>query len=60
MKSLIRKCPPRCGAYTMRENCPQCGGLTMMALPPRYSEKDRFQRYRLRELVSDGAEQDRN
>lgn len=46
MKSIIRKCS-RCGTYTMREVCSVCGQRTSMAIPPKYSENDRFQKYRI-------------
>ncbi len=48
MKSLIRKCK-RCGIYTMKSVCDICGEETVMAIPPRYSPVDRFQKYRLKE-----------
>ena len=47
MRSLIRKCR-NCGSYTMEEDCPKCGGFADVALPPRYSPLDRFQRFRLK------------
>lgn len=49
MKSLIRKCN-KCMTYTMSEKCSHCGTETVMALPPRYSPADRFQKYRIREM----------
>ncbi|MCL4337096.1 MAG: RNA-protein complex protein Nop10 [Candidatus Thermoplasmatota archaeon] len=32
----------------MKEECPNCGGFSDVALPPRYSPLDRFQRFRLK------------
>ncbi|HKJ96753.1 MAG TPA: RNA-protein complex protein Nop10 [Thermoplasmataceae archaeon] len=52
MRSIIRKCIV-CGKYTLRNECPSCGGESMYAIPPKYSEKDRFQKYRLEMLRDD-------
>jgi len=41
----IRKCVS-CAAYTMRQECPQCGGETRTAHPPKYSPLDKYARYR--------------
>ncbi|MEM0159142.1 MAG: RNA-protein complex protein Nop10 [Thermoplasmataceae archaeon] len=49
MKSLIRICKS-CGSYTMKEICPNCMGNTVVALPPKFSPNDRFQRFRLKEV----------
>lgn len=40
----------------MEEQCPNCGKGTEMALPPKYSQVDRFQKFRikLREMNKDG------
>ncbi|MEM0157256.1 MAG: RNA-protein complex protein Nop10 [Thermoplasmataceae archaeon] len=46
MHSLIRKCRI-CNTYTMKEVCPVCGQRTDVALPPKYSPVDRFQRFRI-------------
>ncbi|QKQ99439.1 RNA-protein complex protein Nop10 [Metallosphaera tengchongensis] len=43
---LIRKCL-RDGRYTLKENCPVCGGETRVAHPPRFSPQDRMVRYRV-------------
>lgn len=48
MKSLIRKCE-KCGLYTMKDVCDRCGNRTSQAIPQRYSENDRFQKYRIME-----------
>ena len=45
MKSRIRKCCD-CGRYTLRESCPECGGMTYMPIPPRFSPEDPYGRYR--------------
>lgn len=47
MRSLIRKCR-NCETYTLKEECPKCGSFADVALPPRYSPQDRFQRFRLK------------
>lgn len=52
MRSIIRKCE-RCGRYTLSNECPLCGGDSVYAIPPRYSERDRFQKYRLKMLRDD-------
>lgn len=52
MRSIIRKCTV-CGKYTLKVACPACGADSMFAIPPRYSETDRFQKYRLRILRDD-------
>lgn len=52
MRSIIRKCT-ECGRYTLKTECPACGGESMYAIPPKYSEKDRFQKFRLEELRVD-------
>ncbi|MEM0043494.1 MAG: RNA-protein complex protein Nop10 [Sulfolobales archaeon] len=46
MKHLMRKCP-RCGRYTLRENCPVCGSPTTSPHPPRYTPEDKYVRYRV-------------
>jgi H/ACA ribonucleoprotein complex subunit 3 len=40
-----------CGKYTLKGTCGVCGKSTVMALPPRYSPIDRFQKYRLKERL---------
>ncbi len=52
MRSLIRKCTV-CGKYTLSEACPACGAKSVYALPPKYSERDRFQKFRIIELRDD-------
>jgi H/ACA ribonucleoprotein complex subunit 3 len=32
----------------MEEKCPNCGGQTVMAIPPKFTPNDRFQKYRIK------------
>lgn len=48
MKHLIRKCTA-CGAYTLSQTCPKCGGPTADPHPPKYSPDDKYVRYRVAE-----------
>ena len=41
----IRWCPA-CEIYTLKEECPKCGGRTATKAPPRYSPQDRYGKYR--------------
>jgi len=45
MKSKIRKCEV-CGEYTLKEVCERCGRATMNPIPPRFSPKDPYGKYR--------------
>ncbi|MDI6886123.1 MAG: RNA-protein complex protein Nop10 [archaeon] len=45
MKSKIRKCEA-CGEYTLKEVCEKCGRVTKNPLPPRFSPKDPYGKYR--------------
>ncbi|MGQ9588071.1 MAG: RNA-protein complex protein Nop10 [Thermoplasmata archaeon] len=45
MKTLLRKCSA-CKEYTLREQCPKCGGTTFMPMPAKYSPDDRYGAYR--------------
>ncbi len=47
MKTLLRKCSS-CREYTLREQCPKCGGTTLMTMPAKYSPEDRYGEYRRR------------
>ena len=47
MKTLLRKCPS-CRDYTLKEQCPKCGGTTLMPMPAKYSPEDRYGEYRRR------------
>ncbi|MFO7618352.1 MAG: RNA-protein complex protein Nop10 [Thermoplasmata archaeon] len=44
-----------CGAYSLREPCPKCGGRAVSPHPPRFSPEDRYGKYRrrLKKLVSE-------
>jgi H/ACA ribonucleoprotein complex subunit 3 len=44
MRTQMRKCE-KCGSYTMKDTC-QCGGVTVIPQPPRYSPQDRYGKYR--------------
>jgi len=44
----LRRCA-ECGAYTMRGECPKCGGDTRSAHPAKFSPDDKYVRYRLAE-----------
>ncbi len=41
----IRKCK-KCGRYTLKERCPECGAETVSAHPPRFSPEDKYGKYR--------------
>jgi len=45
MKVRMRKCP-KCGTYTLKENCPVCGEKTVTPIPPRFSPEDPYGKYR--------------
>lgn len=45
MKSKFKKCA-RCGTYTLREKCPECGSETMNVAPAGFSLPDRYGKYR--------------
>jgi len=45
MKSKLRKCGV-CGEYTLKEVCARCGRRTMNPMPPRFSPKDPYGKYR--------------
>ncbi|MGB9577013.1 MAG: RNA-protein complex protein Nop10 [Candidatus Micrarchaeia archaeon] len=44
----LRKCVA-CKAYTLKEECPKCGGETRAAHPPKYSPHDKYAEYRRKE-----------
>ena len=44
----MRRCLS-CGRYTLRPQCPGCGGDTRSAHPARFSPDDKYARYRLAE-----------
>jgi H/ACA ribonucleoprotein complex subunit 3 len=35
-----------CSKYTMKEECPSCGGKAVLAKPPKYSPEDKYGKYR--------------
>lgn len=53
MRTLLRVCRA-CSQYTLRDECPRCGGQTVVPLPPRYSPEDRYGEYRRRLKLSRG------
>ena len=61
MHSLIRKCRV-CNNYTLDETCGKCDSITDVALPPRYSPVDRFQKYRIvmKEGSNDGKDHNKS
>ncbi|RLJ04977.1 MAG: RNA-protein complex protein Nop10 [Candidatus Aenigmatarchaeota archaeon] len=42
---LLKKCP-RCGAYSLRDICPECGVKTVSAHPPKFSLLDKYGKWR--------------
>lgn len=45
MKSKIMKCE-KCGTYTLKDVCPECGNKSITPIPPRYSPEDSYGKYR--------------
>lgn len=45
MKLKMHKCNS-CNIYTLKENCPDCGGKLNVIFPPKYSVEDRYGKYR--------------
>jgi H/ACA ribonucleoprotein complex subunit 3 len=45
MKSKMRKCV-KCGVYTLKNCCPNCGEETINPKPPRFSPEDPYGKYR--------------
>jgi len=41
----MRKCPA-CKTYTFKELCPKCKEKTVSPLPPSFSPKDKYGKYR--------------
>lgn len=55
---LLRYCR-RCDRYTLRFECPICGGSVKIPHPAKFSLEDRYGRYKLlmrRRLKGDGEE----
>jgi H/ACA ribonucleoprotein complex subunit 3 len=45
MKFKMKKCKT-CGIYTMKDECPSCGGDLNVIYPAKYSIKDKYGKYR--------------
>ncbi|MBW2971956.1 RNA-protein complex protein Nop10 [Candidatus Woesearchaeota archaeon] len=45
MSTHILKCT-KCGRYTIRVKCPDCGGSALQPLPAKYSPEDQYGKYR--------------
>lgn len=58
MDMNMAKCM-ECGAYSLSEVCPKCGGRATSPHPSRFSPEDRYGKYRrrLKKLVSEEANQ---
>ncbi|MGQ9787826.1 MAG: RNA-protein complex protein Nop10 [Candidatus Hadarchaeaceae archaeon] len=41
----MKKCKV-CGLYTLKDQCPGCGGQTVSPHPPRFSPHDPYGKYR--------------
>ena len=41
MKFLMRKCP-KCGRYTLKQECPVCRSPTVSPHPAKYSPDDKY------------------
>lgn len=54
MRFLLRRCA-ECNRYTLKTECPLCGGDTETAHPAKYSPDDRYARYRLASRYSGAA-----
>lgn len=52
VKFQLRKCRG-CGRYTLKGECPECGGETRSAHPAKFSPDDKYMRYRLAERYQD-------
>jgi H/ACA ribonucleoprotein complex subunit 3 len=51
----ILKCP-KCGSYTMHENCNTCKEKTVQPIPAKYSPEDNYGKYR-REVKKDSLKE---
>lgn len=51
----ILKCM-ECGTYTLKTECPRCGGHSAFAAPAKYSPHDPYGKYRrmMKDRMSDG------
>ena len=54
-ESLLHVCRA-CGAYTLHEPCPKCGGATRTPHPARFSPQDRWAKYRRALMTASAAE----
>ena len=45
MKMKIKKCK-LCRKYTLKDECPYCGGEVGVVYPPKYSLEDKYGKYR--------------
>ena len=45
MSMKMNRCP-ECGIYTLKENCPKCGGSLKVIYPPKFSIEDKYGKYR--------------
>ncbi|MBI2138721.1 RNA-protein complex protein Nop10 [Candidatus Woesearchaeota archaeon] len=41
----LKFCRP-CSRYTLKENCPGCGGATTNPKPPKFAPEDKYADYR--------------
>jgi len=49
MKWLMRKCV-NCPRYTLKDSCPNCGSLTRIPHPAKFSPDDKYAKYRAKGL----------
>ena len=45
MKMKMKKCPV-CNIYTLKSQCPKCGGELKVIYPPKFSVEDKYGKYR--------------
>jgi len=45
MKMKMKKCPV-CNIYTLKAQCPNCGGELKVIYPPKFSVEDKYGKYR--------------
>ena len=46
MKMKMKKCPV-CNIYTLKSQCPNCGGEIKVINPPKFSVEDKYGKYRI-------------
>ena len=44
MKMKMKKCPV-CNIYTLKSECPNCGGELKVIYPPKFSVEDKYGKY---------------